>query len=79
MAVVEGGAAFVFKLRACFRRGAKPVVDMVAISGAHVRVWVSVSLRHLPPSACRSWRCIYLFLWLFATEVWESLWGYLLV
>ena len=33
MAVVEGGAAFVFKLHVCFRSGAKPVVDMVAIRG----------------------------------------------
>ena len=33
MAVVEGGAAFVFKLHACPRGGAKPVVDMVVASG----------------------------------------------
>ena len=33
MAVVEGGATLVFKLHACFRSEAKPVVDMVAIRG----------------------------------------------
>ena len=44
MAVVEGGAAFVFKLHACFRSGAGPVVDMVAIRGL-VRTWRQTCLR----------------------------------
>ena len=30
MSIVEGGAAFVFKLHACSRDEAEPVVDMVA-------------------------------------------------
>lgn len=42
MAVVAGGAAFVFNLHGCSRREAKPVVNMSAIRGAHVHVCVGV-------------------------------------
>ena len=77
MAIVEGGAALGFKLHACSRGKAKPVVDMVAARGF---LWsgrqTCLSPCHLPPSACRSWRWIYLLLWLFAID---SLWCYLLV
>ena len=58
LAIVEGGAAFVFKLHACSRGEVEPVVDMVAVRCS----WWSgrqacLSRWHLTPSACRSVVC----------------------
>ena len=36
-------------------------------------VCVTASFCHMAPSACRSWRCVSLLYWLFATEARESI------